>query len=426
MFDQHTAELKRDRLALQCRAMFAKAEHDGNRDLTADETKQHDEYVKEIEALGKSLSKIKSDQGFAEQLEALTGTPATDRTSRIVIARGREVKSIGQQFAEHEAYDAWRRDARHRSHEHWISPVIEVKAVLTEDPASGGGLVVPDYQVGIIPRPLPPPMMVDLLAPGTTDSNAVPYMQETAFTNAAAPVAEGAAKPESAITFTAVTEPVRKIAHWLPATEEILEDVPTLRSYIDARLRLGVRVKFDDQLLNGSGVPPAMLGFLNRAGLAPAIVRTDPETNADAILRQIAAIQTATNLPPDGIVMNPTNWTASLLVKTTTGEYVSGATPFQAPPLPTLWGIPVALTAGIAAGTALVGSFRGAAQLFMRGPLNVAATNSHQDFFIKNLVAIRAEQRAALCVYVPAAFGVVTGLTATAVTLEAEHAAKRR
>ena len=34
-------------------------------------------------------------------------------------------------------------------------------------------------------------------------------------------------------------------------------------------------------------------------------------------------------------------------------------------------------------------------------------SNSHDDFFIKNLVAIRAEERGALAVFRPSAFGEV-------------------
>jgi hypothetical protein len=49
--------------------------------------------------------------------------------------------------------------------------------------------------------------------------------------------------------------------------------------------------------------------------------------------------------------------------------------------------------------------------VFANGGLRVEASNSHQDFFIKNLVAIRAEERLALAVYRPAAFGTATGLT---------------
>jgi hypothetical protein len=43
--------------------------------------------------------------------------------------------------------------------------------------------------------------------------------------------------------------------------------------------------------------------------------------------------------------------------------------------------------------------------------VTVEATNSHSDYFVKDLVAVRAEQREALLVYRPAAFTVVSGLT---------------
>ena len=50
--------------------------------------------------------------------------------------------------------------------------------------------------------------------------------------------------------------------------------------------------------------------------------------------------------------------------------------------------------------------------MFRHGPIRVDASNCHQDYFTKNLVAIRAEIRAQLALYRPAAFGLVTGLTA--------------
>ena len=86
-------------------------------------------------------------------------------------------------------------------------------------------------------------------------------MRETAFTNAANSVAEGAAKPESTITFDLVSDPVRKIAHWLPVSEEALDDLPQLRSYLDSRLALGVRLEVDDQLLNGTVTAPDIIGY---------------------------------------------------------------------------------------------------------------------------------------------------------------------
>ena len=117
-------------------------------------------------------------------------------------------------------------------------------------------------------------------------------------------------------------------------------------------------------------------------------------------------------MKPDGIVLHPTDWLFMQLAKTTTKEYL-GSGPFAAPALPTLWGVSVAVTPVIAAGTALVGVFGTAAQVFTKGGVRVGATDAHQDYFIKNLVAIRAEIRALLATYVPAAFGKVTGLVAT-------------
>jgi len=66
---------------------------------------------------------------------------------------------------------------------------------------------------------------------------------------------------------------------------------------------------------------------------------------------------------------------------------------------------------GTPAVNALVGNFGQAAALARRGGPRVAASNSHDDYFVRDLVSIRAEMREALCVYRPAAFTVVTGLS---------------
>jgi HK97 family phage major capsid protein len=70
----------------------------------------------------------------------------------------------------------------------------------------------------------------------------------------------------------------------------------------------------------------------------------------------------------------------------------------------------MALSADMPASRALVGAFNTAAGLYRKGGIRVEASNSPVDFFIKNLVAIRAETRVALAVYRPSAFGEVTGL----------------
>jgi HK97 family phage major capsid protein len=113
---------------------------------------------------------------------------------------------------------------------------------------------------------------------------------------------------------------------------------------------------------------------------------------------------------PEGVIMNPANWTPIATMKTSTGEYM-GNGPFSGGLVsPTLWGMPVSVTPSIVAGTALVGAYQSQSMVFAKGGIRVEASNSHQDFFIKNLVAIRAEERLALAVFRPGAFGKVTGL----------------
>ncbi len=385
--------LEAERAVLEKREALILAHADRDGGLT-------DEARAEVEGIQAKLARIADDTAFHAQFEKVTGGSTRSASSRF--------ESLGTQFVQSPVY-TWLRESTHTRGTAWTSPSAELMAAtLTEDGASGGDLVVPDYRPGIV-TPFPRPLVVaDLLAPGTTNGGSLTYMKEDSFTNAAATVAEGASKPESTLTFSAVQEPARKIATFLPVSEEILEDVAQMRSYVDARLRLGVQMTEDDQLLNGDGVAPNFLGLMNRSGLATTVARGS-DTNADAIAKQISAIATSANLQPDGIVLHPTNWLTMLLMKDSEGAYY-GDGPFSSMQRPMLWGVPVALTTAITLGTALVGAFKPSAQFLRKGGIRVEASNSHSDYFVKNLVAIRAEERGILAVYRPGAIGKVTGL----------------
>lgn len=392
-----------------------------NRARTDDERKVVDDKLVEAKTIKVRIDAHKSDQALLTELGAMTAGMSdapNDNGGRILrptFGETRAVKSLGAQFIESPAYD-WIKTSKGVRGSAWNSPVFESTpsifqmgaTTLDTTSGSGGPLIISDYQAGITPLLFKRLVVADLIASGTTDSNSITYMKETTFTNAAAPTTEGAAKPESTLVFAQVNDLVQKIAHFLPVTEEMLEDVAQIRSYIDARLRLGVQLTEEDQLLNGSGTPPAIRGILNRSGLTAAQAR-GTDTNADAIFKQITTIATTVFVDPDGIVMNPANWQTVQLAKDANGQYY-GMGPFAAAQTRTLWGLRVVTTPTIVANTALVGDFGGSAQVFRKGGIRVEASNSHQDYFVKNLVAIRAEERLALAVYRPAAFGTVTGL----------------
>ena len=373
--------------------------------MTATEKAALERAQAEVASLQGRVDPIRGDQHLIALINGTVNHPVSGDGSD-------GVGSVGALFAANEEIRRFIASGGHRASGAWRTPAVDVPygglfaTTLTESPTSGGKLVVPDYRPGIVATATRPIVVMDLLIPGTTNSNSVTVMVETTFTNAAAAVAEGIAKPESALVFDQVAEPVLKVAHWLPVTEELLEDAPAISSYIDGRLRLGVQLAEDDQILNGNGTLPNYRGLLLRA-TAPTITQGAGENIMDAIKRQITQIATTAFVEPSGLVMHPSDVAAVQSSKTSTGDYY-GAGPFGPVTAPSLWNLPIAVTPAIAAKTVLVGAFSTMAQFFRKGGIRVEASNSHQDFFIKNLVAIRAEERGALACYRPAAFGKVT------------------
>lgn len=381
------------------------------RAITANEQAVLEQALREAQAAQRRFESAGRDQSAIDSINgALNGHGTTP-----VVSRGFGRQTLGEQFVASESYGWWQRQRASLS-ERWQSPVSELgggislsAATLSESTSGVGGaaLILPDVRGGITSGATPRLWASQLLANSNLDGNSVSFLREKSFTNAADMVVEGAAKPESTLVLENIVEGVRKIAHWLPTTEEMMEDLGGLAGYIDARLRSGVLGKLDDEVLNGSGTAPHLTGLLQNPGLAPPVSVTTGVTAADAILTQIATIEATTGAVVDGLVINPLDWLAITLVKTSTGEYV-GQSPFDpVTGTPTLWGRRIASTNTIAQGVALVGAFGSGAQLFFRGALRVDVSNSHSDFFVRNLLAIRAELRAALATYSPEQFGTV-------------------
>ena len=379
------------------------------RDLTAEERTKIDGYLASAREARDKIAAASASGTVREELQALIEARATLVNPGPSKALTLHNKTLGQQYVESEAMAFI--TAGHAKGSNWATPPVELlAATLTEDAASGGKLLVPQQLPGILQPAYQVPKVVDLFAQGTTDAVSITYMVEKTATNAADAVAEGGVKPESALTFDALTEAVRKIATWLPVSEEMLADVSQIRSYIDARLRLFVDLTVEKEVINGSGVAPHMLGILNRPGLSPALAKGATENTADVVFRQAMTIMTTQFLMPDAIVLNPADWAGVVVLKDSNGVYY-GPGMFSDLPSPSLWGLKVVPTTGLPQGTGLVGAFKVGGQYWRRSGIVVQASNSHADYFIKNLVAIRAETRGMLAVYRPAAFGTVTGLT---------------
>lgn len=370
------------------------------------ETK-HDQ-VKEIaeKALAEAAKGTPMSEA-AKQLadQALTGLNETksrldeleQKLSRRGGGDGERALTAGERFVEDEGFKSFAGQTRPRGRH--IVEVKDISSLTTDAPGSVGTLVRPDRAA---PVELPRRRMTirALIAPGNTASNAIEYDKETGFTNSAAPVAEGALKPQSEIQYEEATAPVRTIAHWMRASVQILADAPGLRSMIDNRLRYGLAYVEENQLLNGSGTGQNLEGLVTVATPFAAPGGLVAGQMIDTI--RLGHLQVAlAEYPANGTVLNPIDWAFIEMMKDGEGRYLIGNP--QGTLSPTLWGLPVVPTQAMGVDKFLVGAFDLAAQIFDRQDATVEVSTEDQDNFVRNKVTIRAEERLALAIYREAA-----------------------
>jgi len=315
--------------------------------------------------------------------------------------------SVGRRLVESEAYASFDKAHGHESGAIEVKSFFERKAgELTGASLGnvGGYLYQPTRVPGILAAPPAEPRVRDLFPVIPTSEGAIEFVREVSTTNAAAPTAETTAKAQSAAELEVKQVSVRTIAHWLPATRQILADSESLRAYCDAFLLTGLHLVEDDQLLNGDGTGVNLTGLLTDEDIQTITQGTSPsaatDNMADAIRRGITLIENL-RYSPSAVVLNPNDWEDIELLKDENGRYLFARPDARAPRQ--MWGLPVVTTTAITAGQFSVGAYNQAAAVHDRQQSSVRVSDQHSDYFIKNLVAILAEERLALTVYRPEA-----------------------
>ena len=247
----------------------------------------------------------------------------------------------------------------------------------------------------------------DLMSGGTTTANTIEYYTVTTPANAAAPVAEGAAKPEAALGFTLTSDSARKIAVWIPVTDEALRDNTGMDGLIRGELLADLRLTEEEQIINGSGTAPALRGILNRTGVQTQAKGAD--SVPVAIFKAINKVRNTGFAEPSGLVMHPNDFQDLVLLQDTTGRFLFLDSITQGFP-ERIFGLAIRITStGIPENTALVGDFR-RARVDQRDPVTVVASTEHSTYFTENKVAILAEERLLMQVRRPSAFATITGI----------------
>jgi len=422
-------ELEADKLALlvKGRDIAAKAETEG-RNMTAEERAEVKAAIESARAVHGQILELSGDAKLRDDLNVL-GLPSGEVASTASANPGAG-KTLGEKFTSAPEFKGWLSSLATSSGripdsaKGITSPAVSfgMKDLVTGvSPTSGGALVNNDWRglldgLAQFQRPL---TIVDLITRGTTEGDTVEYARVTGFTNNAGTVAEATTaagatapetagalvlpagsgiKPESGIALEKVTATVKTIAHWLPATKRALSDAAQIRTLIDAFLRYGLEEALEDQIVAGDDVGENFEGVLEVDGIQGQAWDTDLLTTTR---KARTLVRTVGRARPTAFVFNPADNERIDLLKNLNGDFYFGG-PTSNPGGP-LWGLPRVECEAMPAGTGMVADWR-MAVLWDREEAGIQVSDSHADFFVRNLVAILAEMRAAFGVIRPKAF----------------------
>lgn len=374
------------------------------------EVKQYGEATeqtrKALSAATERLDAIKSD---FDRMDARI--IEMEKAAKRQFAGAQDAKSYGQQFIESDAF----KGATSRG-----TDALRVNKALSGLAASAGALVPTMRRQDVVIGAERPRFVRELLTSIATSSNAVEIMRQNAFTNnagvqapASASTAIGAgefqAKPESNITYELVTVPVRTMAHWVAASRQVLSDAPMLQRLIDAKLMYGLNLLADSQLLYGDGTNQNLTGLMVDSGVstvgqiaAGTTAANLPGAMLDHIRKAITKCQTFDYYNINGVVLNPEDWGTLETAKGSDGHYIWVTVPNGGESR--LWRVPVIVTNAMTKGDFILGDWTMGATVYDREQMDIRVSESHSDYFVKNGVAVLAEERYGFGIELPKAF----------------------
>ncbi|WP_411732720.1 phage major capsid protein [Paeniglutamicibacter sp.] len=244
---------------------------------------------------------------------------------------------------------------------------------------------------------------VQHLDAGGTNSGS--YLRQTARTNAATTVTDGALKPISVYGLEQKTWRLATVAHVSEAMQrQWFEDYTGLQKFLNQEMAYGIDLKIADMILNGGTdeTGAAFTGIMNTSGIGQTAFLT---SKLRTIRKAVTDLQ-VTGAVPKNIVLHPSDWEEIESLLTADGGYILQGAP-QLAATPTLFGLPVLLSISLPAGSAIVGDLASVV-VIDRGDLMLAWTEGGQmnmgtvavpvnvELFRANKLVWRAEMRLGL------------------------------
>jgi hypothetical protein len=215
----------------------------------------------------------------------------------------------------------------------------------------------------------------------------------------AAAVGDGELKPELVTGYGRSTVTTTTVAGVVYVTRQVLSDGQRFEQVVNTDATQAVRDELERQVLSGDGVDPNMLGIAGWPGIGTLTATAGQDLAA--LLAAIGLVVVASRQQPTVCAVSLESW-AALVADPAVVEALG-------PTLGLPGGVPIVPTAGLAAGTALVGSGP-TAPVFVQQGITVDAGNIN-DSFIRNIAVLRGEVLAVVAVAKPAAWCLVDGLS---------------
>ncbi|WP_434775591.1 phage major capsid protein [Pseudomonas oryzihabitans] len=243
--------------------------------------------------------------------------------------------------------------------------------------------------------------LLDVLPVQQVSGNTLEYVLLDGYVNGADyQVEEGDEKAETKLPTKVSRAEVATIAHWLPASKQVLDDNTGLSNQIGQILTISLRQKLEHEVLVGAGGEGKIKGLVALATqYAPTATLA-----ADRIGQAITDLNAA-GWNTSVVVLNPTDWFSIASTKNDTAEYTLGSPRDPSPA--SLWGVRVVTNQSMPAGQALLLD-TSQTVLLDRQQVTVEASRQDGDNFRRNMVTILAELRAGLAVYATTATRIIS------------------
>ena len=274
-------------------------------------------------------------------------------------------------------------------------------AAMSERKVTSAGLVIPQFDPIIQDRPRQNLLIRDLIPSTPTTATSFTYFRELLHTRGAAMVAEGAAKPQSSVTFESKTDTVKKVAVWMPVTDEAIDDIPQMYSYLVELERYDLKLAGEAQILKGDGLGNNQNGIMTQATTFDPALTKASDTAIDTVRRAIYQVRKQSKRAADAVVMSDLDWMNIELQKDADNRYLFAN--LQGLVTPVLWGRPVVASDSMdegdedTGGEFLVGSFSQGARIYDRMTFTVKVGWINDDF-VKNQRVLLVEERFGLAV----------------------------